>query len=209
MKNHASFPQEITRTSQTYRRQSQSAYRTCCAFLSRRARLPWHTQKMCAVTIVGTVLTLCIFNNKIKYVSITVITLKQQACIMFRTHLIHVFFFWPVWKRSAFQNFVSERIKLVYRINNTRLAFLTSITTIYRPQTKLLNKGMAAPASSISSQKQQISIFFRNWSAIWTWTCLKIFLSLKLISKETLFAPKVDSCMVNADWLITWQSSRR
>ena len=25
-------------------------------FLSRRARLPWHAQKMCAVTIVGTVL---------------------------------------------------------------------------------------------------------------------------------------------------------
>ena len=35
-------------------------------------------------------------------------------------------------------NFVSERIKLVYRINNTRLAFQTSTTTIYRPQTSEL-----------------------------------------------------------------------
>ena len=35
-------------------------------------------------------------------------------------------------------NFVSERIKLVYRVNNTRLAFQTSKTTIYRPQTSEL-----------------------------------------------------------------------
>ena len=55
LKNDASFPQEITRTSQTYRRQNQSACPVCCAFLSRRARLTWHEQKMCAVTIVGTV----------------------------------------------------------------------------------------------------------------------------------------------------------
>ena len=32
-------------------------------------------------------------------------------------------------------NFVSERIKLVNGINNTRLAWQTSKTTIYRPQT--------------------------------------------------------------------------
>ena len=50
------FHKKITRTSQTYRRQNQSARPACCAFLSRRARLPWHAQKMCAVTIVGTVL---------------------------------------------------------------------------------------------------------------------------------------------------------
>ena len=56
MKNDASFPQEITRTSQTYRRQNQSACPVCCTFLSRRARLPWHAQQMCAVTIVGTIL---------------------------------------------------------------------------------------------------------------------------------------------------------
>ena len=32
---------------------------------------------------------------------------------------------------------------------------------------------------------------------------LEIFFSLKLISKETLFPPKFDSRLVNADWLIT------
>ena len=31
------------------------------------------------------------------------------------------------------------------------------------------------------------------------------FFSLKLISKETLFASKFDSHLVNTDWLITWQ----
>ena len=61
VKHDASFPQEITRTSQTYRRQNQSACPACCAILSRRARLPWHAQKMCAVTIVGTVLNLWSF----------------------------------------------------------------------------------------------------------------------------------------------------
>ena len=35
-------------------------------------------------------------------------------------------------------NFVIERVKVVYRINNTRLAFQTSITTIYRLQTSNL-----------------------------------------------------------------------
>ena len=56
LKNDAFFPQEISRTSQTYRRQNHSACPACCAFLLRRARLPWHAQKMCAVTIAGTVL---------------------------------------------------------------------------------------------------------------------------------------------------------
>ena len=56
LKNDASFAQEITRASQTYRKQNQFACPACCAFLSRRLRLPWHAQKMCAVTIVGTVL---------------------------------------------------------------------------------------------------------------------------------------------------------
>ena len=48
-------------------------------------------------------------------------------------HLIHVFL-----SEKGLLNFVSERIKLVYRINNTRLAFQTSKTTIYRPQTSEL-----------------------------------------------------------------------
>ena len=56
LKNDASFQQEITRTFQIYRRQNQSACPAFCAFLSRRARLLWHAQKICAVTIVGTVL---------------------------------------------------------------------------------------------------------------------------------------------------------
>ena len=56
VENDVSFPQEITRTSQTYRRQNQSSCPACFPFLSRRARLPSHAQKMCAVTIVGTVL---------------------------------------------------------------------------------------------------------------------------------------------------------
>ena len=50
--------------------------------------------------------------------------------------LIHVFFFG--WHEKGLLNFVSERVKLVYRINNTRLAFQTSITTIYRLQTSNL-----------------------------------------------------------------------
>ena len=45
----------VTRTSQTYRRQNQSTCPVCYAFLSRCAWLPWHAQKMCAVTIVGTI----------------------------------------------------------------------------------------------------------------------------------------------------------
>ena len=58
-KDNASFPQEIGRTSESlYKRQNQSACPACCAFLSHRARLPWHVQTMCAVTIVGTVLNL-------------------------------------------------------------------------------------------------------------------------------------------------------
>ena len=48
--------QEITRTSQTYRRQNQSAWPECCAFLSCRAQLPSHAKKIYAVTIVGTIL---------------------------------------------------------------------------------------------------------------------------------------------------------
>ena len=51
LKNDASLPQDITKTFQTYGRQKQSVCPACCALLSLRARLPWHAQKMCAVTI--------------------------------------------------------------------------------------------------------------------------------------------------------------
>ena len=53
-------------------------------------------------------------------------TLKQQACFMLFTKFM-VFF---CWYGKGLLNFVSERIKLVYRINNTCLAFQTSRTTI-------------------------------------------------------------------------------
>ena len=39
--------------------------------------------------------------------------------------------FFP-WYEKGLLNFETERKKLVYRINNTRLAFQTSKTTIYR-----------------------------------------------------------------------------
>ena len=42
------------------------------------------------------------------------------------------------WHEKGLLSFVSERVNLVYRINNTRLAFQTSITTIYRLQTSNL-----------------------------------------------------------------------
>ena len=54
-------------------------------------------------------------------------------------------------------------------------------------------------------EKKKKHLKFFLGSAIWTWMYLKIFFSLKLISKETLFVPKFDSRLVNADWLITWQ----
>ena len=68
----------------------------------------------------------------IKYVSITIMTLKQQACFTLFTQFMFFFF---GWYERGLLNFVSERIKLVYRINNTHLAFETSKTTIYRPHT--------------------------------------------------------------------------
>ena len=42
------------------------------------------------------------------------------------------------WHEKGLLSFVIERVNLVYRINNTRLAFQTSITTIYRLQTSNL-----------------------------------------------------------------------
>ena len=48
-------------------------------------------------------------------------------------HLIHVFFLYEI----GLLNFVSERIKLVYRINNTLFAFQTSKITIYRSQASI------------------------------------------------------------------------
>ena len=51
LKNDSFFPQEISRTSQTYRRQNHSSCPACCTFLSRRTRLPWHAQNMWAPSL--------------------------------------------------------------------------------------------------------------------------------------------------------------
>ena len=48
------------------------------------------------------------------------------------------FFFSGQYEKGLFQNFIRGRIKLVHWINNTRLAFLTSITTTHKPQTSAL-----------------------------------------------------------------------
>ena len=55
-------------------------------------------------------------------------------------------------------NFVSERIKLVYRINKTRLALQTSKTTIYRPQTS---------AELKSTPKFQFLFHWKNFERSW------------------------------------------
>ena len=61
---------------------------------------------------------------------------SEVASMFHVVHLIHFFF---CWYGKGLLNFVSERIKLVYRINNTRLAFQTSKTTICRPHTSDLS----------------------------------------------------------------------
>ena len=78
-------------------------------------------------------INLRIFTNKIKYVSITILTLKQQACIKSSPNSC----FFCLYLKGQL-NFVSERIKLVYRIKNIRLAFQTSKTKINGPQTSEL-----------------------------------------------------------------------
>ena len=55
-------------------------------------------------------------------------------------------------------NFVSERIKLVYSINKTRLALQTSKTTIYRPQTS---------AELKSTPKFQFLFHWKNFERSW------------------------------------------
>ena len=67
-------------------------------------------------------------------------------------YLIHVCFFF-CWYEKVLLNFVSERIKLVYRINNTSHAFQTYKTTIYRPHTPELK----------SISKFQLLFHWRNF----------------------------------------------
>ena len=65
-------------------------------------------------------------------------------------HLIHVFL--SVYEKGLL-NFVSERIKLVDRIKNTRLTFQTSKTKINRPQTSELK----------SISKLQLLFYWKNF----------------------------------------------
>ena len=60
------------------------------------------------------------------------------------------------WHEKGLLSFVSERVNLVYRINNTRLAFQTSITTIYRLQTSELK----------SISKFQLLFHWKNFEKI-------------------------------------------
>ena len=77
------------RASQTYMGQSQSARLGSCAFLSRRARLPWGAQKMCAVTIVGTVLKVMSQDN-LSILVITIPTYTHADIIITFNHQIFV-----------------------------------------------------------------------------------------------------------------------
>ena len=54
----------------------------------------------------------------------------------------------------------------------------------------------------MSSQKNKFFFFFKEALSEHGRT-QKVFFFLKLISKETLFPPKFDFRLVNADWLIT------
>ena len=57
-------------------------------------------------------------------------TLKQQASFKLFTQFMFFFLI-----RKRFVEICNREKKLVYWINNTRLAFQTSKTTIYRPHT--------------------------------------------------------------------------
>ena len=60
---------------------------------------------------------------KKKYVSITIELSKQEGCIMLFTFMFHIHVFFFCRNEKGLLNFVSERLKLVYRIKNTRYNF--------------------------------------------------------------------------------------
>ena len=116
-------------------------------------------------------------------------TLKQEACFMLSTQLMFFFFFFW-WYEKVLLNIVSERIKLVYGINTTRLAFRTSKTTIYRPHTPELK----------SMSKFQLLFHWRNfekymifYTVPWSrWNrpmCVKPFAIAELVQKCLEAAP--------------------
>ena len=116
-------------------------------------------------------------------------TLKQEACFMLSTQfMFFFFFFW--WYEKVLLNIVSERIKLVYGINTTRLAFRTSKTTIYRPHTPELK----------SMSKFQLLFHWRNfekymifytlpWNRWNRTTCIIPFAKAELVQKCLEAAP--------------------
>ena len=75
-------------------------------------------------------------------------------------HVVHLIqgFFWQY--KKGLLNFVSKRIKLVYMINNTCLAFQISITTSYKPHTPELN----------CISKFQLLFHWKNLENIWSFT---------------------------------------
>ena len=107
LKNDAFFPQEISRTSQTYRRQNHSACPACCAFLSRHARLPWHAQNMCGVTIVGTVLNTLKSSKSSQNmpsdgdVNSTEKTQCSKKKVLWLLHLCAMYFYCRNWKYTT------------------------------------------------------------------------------------------------------------
>ena len=105
MRLDASLPQEITRTSRTYRKQNQFACPACWAFLSRRARLPWHAKKMCAVTIQGhptdLFLTISVLQRKFCWLGTEVsavllgskvLNLRSRIYQMYQKFLLEIFY---------------------------------------------------------------------------------------------------------------------
>ena len=135
-------------------------------------------------------------------------TLKQEACFMLSTELMFFFFFFW-WYEKVLLNIVSERIKLVYGINTTRLAFRTSKTTIYRPHTPELK----------SMSKFQLLFHWRNfekymifytlpWSRWNRTTCVIPFAIAELVQKcleaaPTLkYGPLKSSITVLSVWII-------
>ena len=89
-------------------------------------------------------------------------------------------FFFCCWYGKGLLNFVSERIKLVYRVNNTLLAFRTSKTIIYRPHTPELK----------SISKFQLLFHWRNFEKYMIFTLNLEAGETELINYEIIFSLK-------------------
>ena len=91
-----------------------------------------------------------------------------------------MFFFFCCWYGKGLLNFVRERIKLVYRVNNTLLAFRTSKTIIYRPHTPELK----------SISKFQLLFHWRNFEKYMIFTLDLEAGETELINYEIIFSLK-------------------